>query len=410
MAAFYLNRALQVSDVWYGYAGAAMAALIAGFESGGAWRGRVWSIMALGPFALGWWRRWSDFRRQGYALAIAGAVATAVYTPYPPLSLAAGAAVAYALVLCTLWSAADRFGETERKVLRWVASSTAAIGAVALLWRIVPGDYLGAAWLALAVVLLEAGLRDLPNEFRAQACLVAILGAARVIGFDLASSRALLSAALAYAFAWRARHEAGGRVLDIAAVPGTLFLLAGLRAALPPVAVGASWAIVMLLFAEFDRRSLRIQSLLVAAAAFVRSAAIDLALPHPVMAIAPVILCYWAAMLRRARGTRRRLCYSLLATTLLAVLIFHEVSGSLLTVAWGLEGILLLAAGFALPDRVPRLSGLAMLLACILKLFLWDLRNLDTLPRILSFVVLGLLLVGVSWIYTRFRDQVRRYL
>jgi uncharacterized membrane protein len=38
------------------------------------------------------------------------------------------------------------------------------------------------------------------------------------------------------------------------------------------------------------------------------------------------------------------------------------------------------------------------------------LRNLETLPRIFSFIVLGLLLVGVSWIYTRFRDQVRRYL
>jgi uncharacterized membrane protein len=81
-----------------------------------------------------------------------------------------------------------------------------------------------------------------------------------------------------------------------------------------------------------------------------------------------------------------------------------------LTVAWGIEGVGLLAAGFALPDRIPRVSGLALLLGCILKLFLWDLRNLETLPRIFSFIVLGLLLVGVSWIYTRFRDQVRRYL
>jgi len=40
----------------------------------------------------------------------------------------------------------------------------------------------------------------------------------------------------------------------------------------------------------------------------------------------------------------------------------------------------------------------------------WDLRHLETLPRILSFFVLGLLLVGVSWIYTRFRDRVQRYL
>jgi uncharacterized membrane protein len=69
-----------------------------------------------------------------------------------------------------------------------------------------------------------------------------------------------------------------------------------------------------------------------------------------------------------------------------------------------------LASGFPLRDRVLRLSGLALLLACILKLFVWDLRHLETLPRILSFLVLGLFLVAVSWIYTRFRERVQRYL
>jgi len=57
-----------------------------------------------------------------------------------------------------------------------------------------------------------------------------------------------------------------------------------------------------------------------------------------------------------------------------------------------------------------RPARLALLLACILKLFVWDLRHLETLSRIFSFLVLGLLLVAVSWIYTRFRDRVQRYL
>lgn len=70
----------------------------------------------------------------------------------------------------------------------------------------------------------------------------------------------------------------------------------------------------------------------------------------------------------------------------------------------------LLAAGFPLRDRVLRLTGLAMLAGCIAKLFAWDLRNLDTLPRIFSFIALGALLVGVSWVYTRFRESVQRYL
>jgi uncharacterized membrane protein len=94
----------------------------------------------------------------------------------------------------------------------------------------------------------------------------------------------------------------------------------------------------------------------------------------------------------------------------LGALIFHEVSGSILTMAWGAEAIVLLSAGFALRDRVLRLSGLALFLVCALKLFFWDLRNLDTLPRIMSFIVLGLLLVAVSWVYTRFRAQVQKFL
>jgi uncharacterized membrane protein len=79
-------------------------------------------------------------------------------------------------------------------------------------------------------------------------------------------------------------------------------------------------------------------------------------------------------------------------------------------VPWGIEGALLLAAGFALRDRLLRLPGLMLLLGCILKLFLWDLRHLDTLPRIFSFIGLGLILVGVSWVYSRFREQVSRLL
>jgi len=72
---FYLNRALQTSEVWYGYVAAGMAALIAGYEASDPWRGVTWSLMALGPFGFGWWRRLLDFRVQGYTLAAIGALA-----------------------------------------------------------------------------------------------------------------------------------------------------------------------------------------------------------------------------------------------------------------------------------------------------------------------------------------------
>jgi len=66
--------------------------------------------------------------------------------------------------------------------------------------------------------------------------------------------------------------------------------------------------------------------------------------------------------------------------------------------------------GLASRARVLRLSGLALLMACILKLFIYDLNELEALARILSFVVLGLILLGISWTYTRYREQIKRLL
>jgi uncharacterized membrane protein len=80
------------------------------------------------------------------------------------------------------------------------------------------------------------------------------------------------------------------------------------------------------------------------------------------------------------------------------------------TVGWGLEGLALFVAGFAARDRVLRLSGLGVLLACLLKLFLSDLHDLEPLARIMSAVVLGLVLLAVSWTYTRYQEQIRRLL
>jgi hypothetical protein len=99
-----------------------------------------------------------------------------------------------------------------------------------------------------------------------------------------------------------------------------------------------------------------------------------------------------------------------LAAVVLAIVLENEVASRLITVAWGMEAAALVIAGFALRDRASRLTGLAGFLVCILRLFLHDLKSLDTLARILSFIVLGLILLGASWVYTRYREQIRRYL
>jgi uncharacterized membrane protein len=90
--------------------------------------------------------------------------------------------------------------------------------------------------------------------------------------------------------------------------------------------------------------------------------------------------------------------------------IWVEVSGTELTVWLSAYGLGMVVLGFMLQERVARLTGLGMLSACILKLFFYDLRGLTGLPRVLSFIVLGLVLIAVSYTYTRFKDRLEQLL
>ena len=567
---FYLNRALRTVNISYGFAGSALVALIIGFETPQRYLGMAWLLLSALLFVFGWWRRLSDFRTQGYFAGALGFGGISVHQAdiaqgfvpaprHPWISLAVASALSYAAALCGLRSSEARLESWEKRWLRRIGSWSTTAALLALAWRLVPDDYLGIAWISIALAVLELGLRALPDDFRVQAYAAAALGALRVgvVNFlpvnntDPFEKRLILvyASVLAYAFAARI-HLARSRIASASERSnafhsstglGTLYLLAGLWALLPAVAVGPAWAMVALLLMEIgialELPGLRLQSHLVAGATFARMFFANFTglgrtgfLTHRVLTVVPVLISYyyewarqnrlrerlrsWELPLRRAylyapailavalmrfelgrvlavtgwaafalvllyfgrrwnesdlrwqsyilatlafwrswttnfyapesfagvsgrvltgafviaclyvaqlmiprrapelNGIERhaRTFYSLLAASLLAVLLFYEVSGSMLTVTWGIEGLALLSAGFPLNDRVQRLSGMFLFLVCILKLFVYDLRHLETMYRILSFIVLGLMLVGVSWVYTRFRDRIQRYL
>jgi hypothetical protein len=418
---FYANRALCAADQFYGYAAAGMLALVIGKKTGEPYRSVLWQAAAAGAFAFGWWRRLLDFRLQGYLLLAVGLAGTAAEMRDLPLALAAG--VCYAAALCALWSGADRFAEDERGLVRMAGTGAAVAASMALVWRLAPGEYLGVGWMALAVLILELGLRRLPDDFRRMAYAAAIMGAGRVWLFNVVGLHnsgpwdlrlmPAWAALLAYAIAVRARREEGGILLTGASSIALAFAAVALWALLPAEMVAAAWAVaalVLLLAArQWKRDVLAWQSCAVAAMAWLLSMANLSFASTAVWGTCAAIACFYAAQLASDRGSPR-LYFSLLATTLLTLLLYYRISGSLLTMACGTEGVILLASGFPLRDRVLRISGLALLLACILKLFVWDLRHLETLPRIFSFILLGVILLGVSWIYTRFRERVAKFL
>lgn len=72
---------------------------------------------------------------------------------------------------------------------------------------------------------------------------------------------------------------------------------------------------------------------------------------------------------------------------------------------WTLSGALLLAYGVRRRRRWFRLLALGVLGVTALKVFLFDLSSLDTPLRILSFGGLGIVLIAISWLYSRYGLQ-----
>jgi uncharacterized membrane protein len=77
-----------------------------------------------------------------------------------------------------------------------------------------------------------------------------------------------------------------------------------------------------------------------------------------------------------------------------------------LSILWALYASLLTGAGILKRIRGARILGILLLGATVLKVFLVDLSALQTFYRIVSFIVLGLLLLVVSYGYNRFRDFI----
>lgn len=76
-----------------------------------------------------------------------------------------------------------------------------------------------------------------------------------------------------------------------------------------------------------------------------------------------------------------------------------------LSVIWALYGAGLLIAGRVRRVRLLRLMALVLLSLTTLKVFFWDLSSLDRAYRIVSFVVLGAILLAVSYLYQKSQQR-----
>ncbi len=442
---FYVNRAMSepnsVIGCGFSWAASLLVVVASGYELPIHLIGSGWLALAAILFELGARKRLREFRWQAYAIGIAGGAQSFLFfkegTAYPWIALAIAVAFNYAAA----WRAST-MEKTEPANEEWIGLGWCTCGATAFFGMVLifvqvrdhfgNDFYIGAFLWVFAVLLLELGLQRLPSRLRLFSYPVAALALFAVVGANgstfvkYAQQPVWLSYFVAAAAAWSmsgrltatsqeeasAIERTNGR--SVLSGFGIFFALCALWILVPDQFVPVVWA--ALAFAVLEAgNAFRIEAYCrqaQAAAAIAAFSAFFFILPeghdHRIVAVAMLIAIHIGFRLRS--NALAAPFHPGAAAILAAALIYQEVSGSMLTIAWGGEALVLLAAGFAARDRWLRLQGLGLFLICVLKLFLYDLRNLDTPYRILSFIALGLILLGVSWIYTRFRAQLQKLL
>jgi hypothetical protein len=431
---------------------ALLVALIGKFAPGD-YRGIAWLALGAVLLELGLRGLPQHFRRLSYIVSTLGVIHVFYFHVLQVhkgsgriemVCLSAAAVICCAIAARVFRAMPERMPETERSIVRDLQSAFATMFALTLAWLVLPAPIVALAWAAASLILLELGFTFSLPRFRAMGNAVAAIVFARLffanftdLGNTLRISHRLLTVApiiVSEYYVWSRYRLGSVEAWERTWVRLYLYAPAVLAVVLMRFELGRSiavigWALLGLALYRLgwtrELVDLRWQSYAIALLAMWRCWSTNFYIPESLLGIQGrvltgglVVASFYCAQLispRESSGQGRidrhaRTFYTLLAALLLGALLFYEVSGGMLTVAWGIEGLALLGAGFPLRDRVQRLSGLALFLVCVLKLFLYDLRELETVNRIISFVVLGVILVSVSWVYTRFRDRIQRYL
>ncbi|MEW6714352.1 MAG: DUF2339 domain-containing protein [Nitrospirota bacterium] len=77
-----------------------------------------------------------------------------------------------------------------------------------------------------------------------------------------------------------------------------------------------------------------------------------------------------------------------------------------ISVLWTLYSVLLMIKGFMGNIPFIRMASLGLFLVTLVKVFLFDMSKIHTPYRILSFIILGIVMIGASYLYHRYKDRI----
>ena len=81
-----------------------------------------------------------------------------------------------------------------------------------------------------------------------------------------------------------------------------------------------------------------------------------------------------------------------------------------LSIIWLVYSVILLIVGIVKKYKPIRISALAFFGITIIKVFLYDSRILELSWRIVAFIALGMILLGVSLAYQKYKAKIEAFL
>jgi len=352
------------------------------------------------------------------------------------------------------------FSHVVRGIYIWAGSTLLAV----LAWYELLPISVAVAWMIGGLVLLELGLWRKSASLRAQAYLALACSFGRIFVVNLNASAegisprmytvAPIALALFYAYARLLESQPQLRPVEqkvhIAGLfcwLGTTSVAALLRFELQPDWVAAGWAALafsLVAVAWVTQRVFLHQSLLLSLAIAFRAVFHNFyqrsnfpppldapwyqsrwALVGTVVAFLFLALPFLFRLRKRdageaQKGWLRRFFGALdrhpeqlfffIATGLLSTMLALEMNYGVVTLAWAIEGFAIFVMALVAGERSFRLTGLGLLLLCFAKIMIRDVWQLQVSDRYLTFIVLGVALVLVHFLYNRYREKILQYL
>ena len=468
---YFLSRAAVVSDspskrpitYLHTFAATALLAFLAWYEAPGAWLAAVWAVFALVLALVDRRFELDDLRWQAHALAALSMLRGVGVNLYINetwhgisvrlLSLAIVAVVMYALAqiirLPQPWWTRD-----FHHIYSWAASALVSL----LMWYELQPLTIAVGWGVFGLVLFEYGLLRKVRQFRFQAYVALAAAFGRIFFANLAAGTpgefwgprayTVLPLTLIFFFVYAQlktdETSAGERLLHIDALLcylGTATVISLLYFQFPDDWLVTAWAVSVFVLLGMalllDQLIFLHQGILLTVATCARGITHNLfgasyftdgdwTGRYLVLgsAVAVLFLCLpFAFRLRdRQKGQPFRIGWIsaiiqhpeqfmfFAPVLLLTIMLALKMRAGMVTVAWGIEGVLIVLLALVANERSYRLTGLILLLVCVGKIMLRDAWGLAPRDRYITFIILGAALLLVSFLYSKYREAIRQFL